>query len=304
MDNEKKEDLDESLGDTKRKVFTVNKDVLSGKAKSLYFNKMPFTLVSSGSSNELYSDIFNCRSINKSFDIGSMNFVKKVKKYVIDNSVALKFIDKDYRHSEINYISVKNSIRKGDVFENVCCLDIKNAYWQTALLMGIISKEIYEDGVSKNKVTRLASLGSMAKRKEVYEFDGNVYRHVETIRNYETENIWFAICKHVSDIMGELVKTLGEDFLFYWVDGIYFKNTEDNVKKVSDLINSCSYDCKPEEVSKIEFFNDHFVVYSKLGRLSKTFGWRGGYEEKTRFKMPSIEIRSLVDMGNKFLKEK
>jgi len=290
--------------EVKRKVFSVPRDQLVAKSNFLYVNKMPFTLVTSGSANELYSDIWNFKSTDKTFEVKNMNFVKKVKKYAIDNYVAMKFIGSNFREMDIQYVSVKKDVQSGDTFEDICCLDIKNAYWQTAFLMGVISKEIYEEGVTKDKITRLASLGSLAKKKEVFRFDGENYRMIDTIRNYETENIWFAICHRVSEIMKVLVSDLGGDFLFYWVDGIYFKRTDEHIKKVTDFLESCSYECKFEDVSKVEFFDDKFLVYSKLGRSSKSFGWKANSKNAGKGKLSHLDVLSLLDRSSKILKEK
>lgn len=300
---EEKNTTNSKLEDIKRKVFAVNKTSISNKSNSLYIQGLPFTLVTSGSSVELYSDVWNCKSIDKTFTVQNMNFIKKIKKYVIDNYVALKFIKVDYKNTEINYIDVNNSIIEGQTFEKVCCIDIKNAYWQTALLMGIIDNEIYNEGLKKDKITRLASLGSLAKRKDYYSFDGVRYKHIDTVRSFETENLWFAICKRVSDVMQDLVKLLGDDFIFYWVDGMYFVNTPENREKVSNYLNSCSYEHKPEDVSKIEFFKDHFLVHSAQGHSSKRFGYTLGKKNRKK-KISSLEQKRILKVANNLLKSK
>lgn len=299
MKDSKKSDLNK----IKRKIFQVDKNNLDSKAEYLHKLKLPFTIVSSGSSVELFSDEWNCRSMSRYFRAEDMNFIKKVKKYSIDNYVSLKYRERAYRLEKIEYFSIKKSIKEGDVFENVCCLDINGAYWQTALMMGIISKEIYEEGIKKDKLTRLASLGSLAKKKEVYEFDGNIYRHVETIRSYETENLWFAICYRVSEIMQLLMESLGEDFIFFWVDGIYFKKTDENVKKVKEFLEQCAYECKPEDVSKVEFLNRTFLVYSGLGKSSKLFSWNPD-AKKPKSNVSLSEAYELMKYGKKITKEK
>ena len=298
-----KEAKKSALKDVKRKVFQVNKADLESKAEYLHKLKLPFTIVNSGSSIELYSNEWNCRSMSKNFRPEDMNFVKKVKKYSIDNYVAMKYREKAYRLENIEYFSIKKTIKEGDVFEDVCCLDINGAYWQTALMMGVISKEIYVEGLKKDKITRLASLGSLAKRKEVYKYDGESYNHVETIRSYETENLWFAICYRVSEIMQEIMKSLGEDFVFYWVDGVYFKRTEENIKKVTDYLSECSYECKFEEVSKIEFLNRTFLVHSETGKSSKLFSWNPD-AKKPKSNVSLNEAYELMKYGKKILKEK
>jgi hypothetical protein len=293
-----------ALENKARSIFSVSSEQMASKSMFLYINKMPFTMVVSGGVYELYSNEWNCKSVDKTFDPKSMNFVKKIKKYIKDHYVAMKFIDKDYKNSVIKYIDVNSKINVGDVFEDICCLDIKNAYWQTALLMGVISEEIFNSGTSIDKITRLASLGSLAKKKEVYSFDGETYKLVEIIRSYETENIWFAICSRVSDIMQNMVSDLGDDFLFYWVDGIYFKRTEENIKKVTEFLHSCAYDLKEEQVSKVEFLKDHFNVYSTTGKEVKKFGWILG-KKKSKSEMISIpEMKRALKVTSEILREK
>lgn len=301
MNKEKKITSNSALENKARSIFQVSAEQFSSKSSFLYMNKMPFTMVISGGVYELYSDEWNCKSIDKTFDPKAMNFVKKIKKHVKDNFVAMKFVNKNYKNSNIKYIDVNPNIKAGDVVEGVCCLDIKSAYWKTALLMGVISKEIYDKGLSIDKITRLASLGSLAKKKEVYTFDGEEYKMVDTIRSYETENIWFALCARVSEIMQKMINDLGDDFLFYWVDGIYFKRTDENIKKVTEFLDSCSYDIKEEPVSKIEFFEDHFFVYTKSATDRKKFGWTLGKKKLSSeiSSMPELK-RTLKVLGEVF----
>jgi hypothetical protein len=56
---EEKNTTNSKLEDIKRKVFSVNKTSISNKSNSLYIQGLPFTLVTSGSSVELYSDVWN-----------------------------------------------------------------------------------------------------------------------------------------------------------------------------------------------------------------------------------------------------
>jgi hypothetical protein len=299
-----KEAKKSALNDAKRKVFQVDKSSLETKKVYLKQLKLPFTVICSSSSVELYSDAWNVRTRSKFFLPENMNFIKKVRKYAIDNYVAMKYRNVAYRLENIDYFEINKEVKEGDVFESVYCLDINGAYWQTALLMGIISKEIYTEGLKKDKVTRLASLGSLAKRKEVFRYNGVSYDHIETIRDNETENLWFAICKRVADIMQELKKLVGDDFIFYWVDGIYFKKSEETVKKVQEYLDSCTYECKHEDVSKIEFFRRKFLVHSNKGNSSKNFSWNPDGARKPKSNISLTEAYKLMEYGKQLLKEK
>jgi hypothetical protein len=304
MNKENKITSNSALENKARSIFQVSAEQFSRKSSFLYMNKMPFTMVISGGVYELYSDEWNCKSIDKTFDPKAMNFVKKIKKHVKDNFVAMKFVNKNYKNSNIKYIDVNPKIKAGDVVEGVCCLDIKSAYWRTALLMGVISREIYDKGLAIDKITRLASLGSLAKKKEVYTFDGEEYKRVDIVRSYDTENIWFALCARVSELMQKMIDDLGDDFLFYWVDGIYFKRTDDNIKKVTEFLESCSYDIKEEPVSKVEFFEDHFFVYDKSITDRKQFGWTLGKKKLSSEISSMPELRRTLNVLGEVFNEK
>jgi len=280
-----------------RKVFNVSRGILDSKLMYLYTNRVPFKVATSGSFCSVQSKVFNFSCVNKSFEPKDLNFIKSVKRYVKKNNISLKFIDQYYKGKNINYIAVNTKIKEGEVFNNVCCIDLKSAYWQSAYLLGCISQEIYQEGLNRDKITRLASLGSLAKKTEHREFDGTEYKLVDLELSLETENVWFAICHNVDEVMKSCVKLLGKDFLFYWVDGIYFADTPENRAKVFDCFSSFKFESKTEGVSKVEFFKDHFFVHSQNELSFKKFSWILGFDRDKKSISPAEMVR-LIKLGN------
>lgn len=282
--------------------FSTKEDIRS-KSEFLYGRKTPFKYVRSGNSYELYSSIWNCKSFRKGFTSEDLQFIKKVKKYARNPDIILKYIDKDYQAKPIEYIKVNENIKIGDKFEDVICVDINSAYWVTAFQLGIIDEPTYQKGKTIDKIVRLASLGSLAKKTETFEFDGEKMVKKSIERSHETENLWFAICDKVGSLMLKLSKKIGKDFIAYWVDGIYFVNTPENYKIITETFKTEGYACKTEQVSSIVFNESDFVITGATEVDKKVFSFSIN-RNKTKVKgdiTRYLEERDLVAKANKIM---
>jgi len=258
--------------------------VLKQKCEYLYKQGMSFTLVKSGGSYELVSSLWNEKAAARGFKADDLQFINRVRSYIEKNNVALDFIDTYYKGEDIQYIKVKD-YAVGEVIEDLIYIDINGAYWQTAHQLGIINDSLYVKGLEVNKVVRLAALGSLAKTKDIWNYDGKDFKKTETIRS-PNENLWFAICKRVSDVMSEVVNAIGDDFVFYWVDGIYVKNTAETLVKVHQTFSKLGYTTKTELIPNIVFHEKGFDVQGALKTDLKHFSWisegkdKGGAKSK------------------------
>lgn len=286
-----------------RKVFSVSKENIEKQAETLYQTQMPFMVVASGNSYEINSDKYNSKSFDRGISPKDLGFIRSVKSRIVKGEHTLRFIDTVYRSKKIHYIDVNPKIKSGDIYTDVCCIDINNAYWQTALLLGLIDHELYEEGLKKEKLVRLTALGSLAKKKDIYKFDGKKYEYVDTIRSTRTENIWFLICYTVAELMQKISKELGEDFIFYWVDGIYFVDSEENRVKVQQAFSVAGYGSKQESLSSVEFEDRHFFVYSMTRTDVKKFGYRYGVD-RSKVVISSREMKRLKRIGGDIMNGK
>lgn len=258
---------------------------IHNKTKILKRQKVPFTIEVSGSKYQLSSDLFNESSFQKTeLTHTDLQFVKKVKKHILSNGIHLKFLDQ-YFPSDIAYMDA-NPFLIHQSFDNVIELDINEAYWKTAYILGVINEEIYEEGKKGilGKYTRLVALGSLAKKKIRYIYDDDGYSKKEEIRSELTENVWYTICKRVSDLMQTAKIILGDDYLFYWVDGIYFINTPENLKKMKQFFIDNGYTSKEEETHKIGFGHKWFAVLEEDGSIKKEFSYAGIINRRISFK--------------------
>ncbi len=282
--------------------FSTTDDIRS-KTEFLYGRKTPFRYVRTGNSYELYSSVWNCKSFRKGFTSEDLQFIKKVKRQAKNPDIIIKYIDKDYQANPIEYIKVNENIKVGDRFDNVICVDINSAYWVSAFQLGIIDEEIYQKGKKINKIVRLAALGSLAKKTETFEFDGERMIKKTVERSYETENLWFAICDKVGSLMSKLSKRIGNDFITYCVDGIYFVNTPENYKIITETFKNEGYACKIEQVSSIVFNQSDFVITGATEIDKKVFCYA---IERNKAKVKGaitryLEEKELVEKANKIM---
>lgn len=254
--------------DTKSERVKVLKD----KCTFMYNAGLPFELQKSGSTYELTSKLYNDKAYRVGMTPNQLAFIRSVKTFVDNEGVALKFIDEDFKSLKIDYIKV-NDFKSGDRIDDLVYIDVNGAYWKTAYNLGVINFRIYKRGLDVDKVVRLASLGSLAKRKDIWTFDGKDFKKQKAVHSNTTENIWFAICKRVSDVMSEIAKKIGSNFVFYWVDGIYVKNDVKTIAEISEMFLKHGYTTKMDYVPYVEFVEKGFKVQGAIEDDVKQFSW-------------------------------
>jgi hypothetical protein len=275
------------------KKLLAKQKVLAELGKTYYIKQV-------NGNYELMSDMFVHRSFNKGdYTPEELRFIKEVKNYVMKEEIAARpvFRDNQYFPSDIHYVKVSR-VPYGQKFENVCEVDIDQAYWETAYQLGVINDALYKKGSKGNisKKCRLTALGSLAKKVYRYKYEG--YKLVETKKtsNAALENVWFNICKRVSDVMHEVINQLGKDFIFYWVDGIYFVNTPENLSTVMSTFMNWGYNTKFKRINSIEFNDDGFVV-NDYGDLFRRFSYPN-YHKDTNIKIDYAENFKLANLAN------
>jgi len=113
----------------------------------------------------------------------------------------------------------------------ITATDVDHAYWRIAFLEGVITKKTYEKGLLlKDKSLRLAALANLASSKEYRIIENGVITNKTAILKYDPilqkvyNNIRYTCYEHMM-VMANL---LGEDFICYKTDCIYYKDSEKN----------------------------------------------------------------------------
>ena len=133
--------------------------------------------------------------------------------------------------------------------------DLNHAYWRIAYNLGIISKSTYLKGLDDEfKVVRLSALSTLGKGKEYFVIkDGKMTNEVVRIGyDEEKDTLYRAIRYTCFKIMQDIKKMLGDDFLCYRTDCVYYVDTPENRKMVRD------------------FFKDNEMSMKQLYSIKKT----------------------------------
>lgn len=153
----------------------------------------------------------------------------KLKEEILKNADFVTAAPYASRANGIRYIDFSKTITDmqqtaGEVvnLSNVYEADITAAYYRAALNLNFISQATYTKCLGLPKSERLRLMGSIATRKVNETYKDGALLHSREKKNELLREAWFKICSYVDCAMQKLKTALGELFLFYWVDGIYF----------------------------------------------------------------------------------
>ena len=170
--------------------------------------------------------------IPNGMNIHELGFLSKVK-----SDIKNRLKDSDLPQTHINLSEIDNY--KGEpipgTYKNMIEVDIKKSYWNIAFNEGIISEDIYKEGLTVSKDCRLCALGALACGKHMYFFDGIKEHYIETVRG-EFANVFFYICKRQGEIMSSVLENLPPSNSFFWFDAIF--TAERNKNKVVKLFEN------------------------------------------------------------------
>lgn len=168
-----------------------------------------------------------------------------------------------------NILNQHSKINLGEVIN----IDITAAYATTLLNKQYIDKKLFTKIMALPKLERLAVIGMLATKKHIFEFKAGEQINCSTETDEQKRNIFFEASHAVNEIMEACAKIAKEDFLFFWVDGIYLK-TEKYKIEIQKYIEAHSYQYKTEVLNnftaEIKENKTIFVKYNK-GEKIKTF---------------------------------
>lgn len=231
----------------------------------------PYIYERSGNSRYLIKDGITYYSASlhmaeKGLPSDQLFFVSKIKRYILKNNLHKKIRAKYNKQENIKYFAHNRNIAEGEFFDDCYSVDIDKAYWTCAYHLGYVDTRLYKEGLKIDKRVRLAALGTFAKRKYTYVFDGKK----EKLKNI-VEPLYphvFLNCAWMTyKLMNGCKRQIGDDFLFYWTDGIYCKN-EGAAEICMDYLGRKGYDGKVEYIERILRTDECFKTFEN-GRQKK-----------------------------------
>lgn len=222
-------------------------------------HKIPFEFEVQNDTMSIKSGMGSYTTRYKNYTIEEINFIKAVKHYIIKNELQLKYAGR--KNNPVMYFKYNKTLKPGQVFDKCVNIDLTSAYWETANMLGLLSKELYLQGKQVRKQVRLAAIGSLAKKKRVYVFDGVKQKLKYIQRNENTEFLWDIICDHVANVLLATAEAVGHKFIFFWVDGIYVQKGAEGL--VEKFFSHAGFGYKTNGLQKIEILNKNIYVYPK-----------------------------------------
>jgi hypothetical protein len=188
-------------------------------------------------------------------------FLNKVKKHV-ESNFDLRLI-KNINASDVPFIQKYRAVKKNYWYsKELYEIDLSAAYWHAAKELGIIDEEIYLQGLNDKRIskkTRLISLGNLAKQKHISEFDGEKFINCRITPPPPTARCFFACAYHVAELMQRLTFIANDDYLFFWVDAIFFKNEKTKDYLVS-LMSEANIKHKVIKLEKMIYKDDKIIL--------------------------------------------
>jgi hypothetical protein len=189
------------------------------------------------------------QTISGRLPIKEIGFIKTVKDYILRNNLHKK-IKKNYqKSSDILFFDFDKSIKENEYFKDSYSVDIKSAYWKSALNMGFIDDSLYQKGLTVDKRVRLACLGTFAKKIYQFEFDGQEEKLKKIIKP-KYPHVFMNQANLIYWCMDDCKKEIGSDFIFFWTDGIYVK-TKEAAKKCEEVMKKYNFEAETNKLIKI-----------------------------------------------------
>lgn len=149
--------------------------------------------------------------------------------------------------------------------KNCYCVDINSAYLTVLKNENLIQAKTYEQILKstqgKNKkIDRLKAIGLFASCKIKMEYIAGEPQNLKLIENPQNWVFWLA-CQKTTEAMQEIRNKMPEDYLCYWVDGIFLK---ENPYKAQEILKEMGFNSKIEKITEIKK-TDKRLTYFKDG---------------------------------------
>jgi len=160
-----------------------------------------------------------------------------VKKHILTHNIREK------KKLPVNNWNISNKSYKG----KITATDLDHAYWRIAFLNEYISMKTYLKGLElKDKSLRLSSLANLSSIKEYSLIKDGKLSDEKIVLKYDPilHKVYNNIRYSCYEYMVTIADMLGDDFICYKTDCIYYKDTEANRLMVQDYFDSVAMEWK------------------------------------------------------------
>lgn len=203
--------------------------------------------------NKNRRDKYKMKDMTKRTFIGYAKILKDLKRPELESTI--ENIKRTTLEENNSYYSINLNyyINRQDVYG----VDLNSAYLACLLTNGLITQETFT-WINKRltKLERLAAVGMLAKRKEIYYYE-NGQEVKATADESEWRFIFNFIIQEVNNLLKEGMKLTKTAFM-YWVDGIYLTN-RDEARDLMHFFTGRGYPAKYEFYTEVT--NRNLLTY-------------------------------------------
>lgn len=184
---------------------------------------------------------------------------KMIKKDVENSPFAKEIMEAKYFKTNFGVSTNKKSY----LAKKVLNIDITSAYATCLKNNGLITQKTYDFLKSLNKTERLPCVGMLATSHTKFKYENGECVNIDVYRS-PTAPVFFYLIDEINYVMQTIEFYLGNKFIFYWVDGVFFDyNTSPKVvKQIEDFLTERGYDYKYEDVQdfKVEVDDTKMMI--------------------------------------------
>jgi hypothetical protein len=150
-------------------------------------------------------------------------------------------------------------------YKTVLNLDITSAYPYCLFINKLISQDTFNYLMALPKSERLPAIGMIAKKSVWIDYSNGKASNWE-VKTGEYANIFFFVIQQITDLMAWAADIAGEDFLFYWVDGIFLKPTisKKKLQEITGIFAEQGYYYKYENVKNFSVVRENDKLFINM----------------------------------------
>jgi hypothetical protein len=150
-------------------------------------------------------------------------------------------------------------------YKTVLNLDITSAYPYCLFINKLICLDTFNYLMALPKNERLPAIGMIAKKSVWIDYQKGKATAWD-VKTGEYANIFFFVIQQITDLMAWAADIAGDDFLFYWVDGIFLKPTisKKKLQQITGIFAEQGYYYKYENVKNFSVVRENDKLYINM----------------------------------------
>lgn len=227
---------------------------------------LPYKMIVSNYTIKIESDLFNQHFMRNQQNNKTFAAFAKLKKDLKNFPVP------EISRAENFYF--EHDFKKGISLDVAYSIDLKSAYATSLMMRNVLSADTYNYLTSLPKEDRLAAVGMLASRKDIFEFNSkNQIVKYETVVS-EFEGFFYQCVRDTYEVIRYSRFLAESTYLYSWVDCIYL-NSNVYVSDITDFLTANGYNFTIEKLQR-------FKVQETPKGMNVSF-WKEG-KEVSKFK--------------------